>query len=90
MNVIKLDEHPEMRYVQIPYPDTFPRLYGIHSTNTLDNAIRTRVSMDDRRFLEEECDHLGISVSMLLRWCALHVARVIRANRTGTLRSIDP
>ncbi len=60
----------------IPLPSPIPRARGVHSTNQLGSNIKTRITTDERKLLEEVAGDLGIS--SFVRWCAIHAALAIK------------
>ena len=69
--------------VTIPAPMHSPRargmqaLRGPHARGTLGDNIRTRVSREERKLIEDVCVRLGMSKAEFMRWCAVHVAEAL-------------
>lgn len=69
--------------IVIPLPSQMPRSRGRHSTGKKAGNTRIRISDFELQAIKREADHLGLSVSHFIRWCAVFAARGLLNAREG-------
>ncbi len=67
--------------VSIPVPSLISPNYGPNSTGKRGGNLRVRCTNAEYDMIQEEAAHLGISLAMFTRWCAIRVAEQVYQHR---------
>lgn len=66
----------------IPIPCDPPRARGIYSTYKYGRSVHCRMLEVEYQEIKREAEHIGVSTSAFIRWCAVQAARELRHVRT--------
>lgn len=61
----------------IPFPSYIPRGRGIHAVGKFGTVLKAKCSLDEKEIVQRAADHISISPSEFIRWCATKAAQEV-------------
>jgi hypothetical protein len=75
--------------ITITTPNEIPHGFGPNSTGNRGGNLRVRCTNAEYDAIAHEAYSLGITLAMFTRWCAVHVAKQLKAHRESLSTSMS-
>jgi hypothetical protein len=64
----------------IPFPSYIPRGRGIHAVGKFGSIFKAKCSLEEKDIVQRAAEHISISPSEFIRWCAVKCAKEVLEN----------